>query len=82
VELNEEACDRYPYTPYNVPLFDGSMNTSGVATGGDVDGWHTLMATGALTIRPGCAKLYYELTIFKYELIGGTAVGRRSGRKR
>ncbi|WP_105431555.1 mandelate racemase/muconate lactonizing enzyme family protein [Neorhizobium sp. T6_25] len=33
VELNEEACDRYPYTPYDVPLFDGSMNTSGVATG-------------------------------------------------
>jgi galactonate dehydratase len=33
VELNEEACGRYPYAPYNVPLFDGSMNTSGVATG-------------------------------------------------
>ncbi|WP_105400270.1 mandelate racemase/muconate lactonizing enzyme family protein [Neorhizobium sp. T7_12] len=33
VELIEEACDRYPYAPYNVPLFDGSMNTSGVATG-------------------------------------------------
>jgi galactonate dehydratase len=33
VELIEEACARYPYQPYNVPLFDGSMNTSGVATG-------------------------------------------------
>jgi len=33
VELNEEACARYPYAPYDVPLFDGSMNTSGVATG-------------------------------------------------
>ena len=33
VELVEEACGRYPYAPYNVPLFDGSMNTSGVATG-------------------------------------------------
>jgi galactonate dehydratase len=33
VELIEEACVRYPYAPYNVPLFDGSMNTSGVATG-------------------------------------------------
>ncbi|CAN7440640.1 mandelate racemase/muconate lactonizing enzyme family protein [Neorhizobium tomejilense] len=33
VELVEEACSRYPYAPYNVPLFDGSMNTSGVATG-------------------------------------------------
>ncbi|MEN3147961.1 mandelate racemase/muconate lactonizing enzyme family protein [Neorhizobium sp. IRAMC:178] len=33
VELIEEACGRYPYAPYNVPLFDGSMNTSGVAIG-------------------------------------------------
>jgi galactonate dehydratase len=33
VELIEEVCARYPYAPYNVPLFDGSMNTSGVATG-------------------------------------------------
>jgi galactonate dehydratase len=33
IELNEEACARFPYEPYNVPLFDGSMNTSGVATG-------------------------------------------------
>ncbi|MBB3456943.1 galactonate dehydratase [Rhizobium sp. BK313] len=33
IELIEEACARYPYAPYNVPLFDGSMNTSGVATG-------------------------------------------------
>jgi galactonate dehydratase len=33
VELIEEACALYPYQPYNVPLFDGSMNTSGVATG-------------------------------------------------
>ena len=33
VELNEAACLRYPYADYDVPLFDGSMNTSGVATG-------------------------------------------------
>jgi galactonate dehydratase len=33
VELIEEACSRFPYAPYNVPLFDGTMNTSGVATG-------------------------------------------------
>ncbi|MQW59685.1 mandelate racemase/muconate lactonizing enzyme family protein [Sinorhizobium meliloti] len=33
VELIEEACERFPYQPTNVPLFDGSMNTSGVATG-------------------------------------------------
>ncbi|MBB6511069.1 galactonate dehydratase [Rhizobium soli] len=33
VELNEEACARFPYEATNVPLFDGSMNTSGVATG-------------------------------------------------
>ncbi len=33
VEIDEEACSRYPYAPYDVPLFDGSMNTGGVATG-------------------------------------------------
>lgn len=33
VEIDEAACSRYPYEPYDVPLFDGSMNTSGVATG-------------------------------------------------
>jgi len=33
VELIEEACARYPYAPYDVPLFDGSMTVSGVATG-------------------------------------------------
>jgi galactonate dehydratase len=33
VELIEEACGRYPYAPYDVPLFDGSMNTAGVAKG-------------------------------------------------
>ena len=33
VELNEEACARFPYEATNVPLFDGSMNTTGVATG-------------------------------------------------
>ena len=35
VELIEEACARFPYTPYNVPIFDGTMNTSGVATGAE-----------------------------------------------
>jgi galactonate dehydratase len=38
VELIEEACARYPYAPYDVPLFDGSMNTSGVATGAQTFG--------------------------------------------
>ena len=33
VELIEEACLRFPYEATNVPLFDGSMNTSGVAVG-------------------------------------------------
>jgi galactonate dehydratase len=33
VELNEEACARFPYEPHDVPLFDGSINMSGVATG-------------------------------------------------
>lgn len=33
VEIDEEACGRYPYEPYDVPLFDGSMNTNGVARG-------------------------------------------------
>ena len=33
VELVEEACARFPYAPYDVPLFDGTMNVSGVATG-------------------------------------------------
>jgi galactonate dehydratase len=33
VELIEEAFARFPYQPHDVPLFDGSMNTSGVATG-------------------------------------------------
>ena len=38
VELIEAACARYPYAPFNVPLFDGSMNTSGVAGGEAVMG--------------------------------------------
>ena len=28
VELIEEACARFPYAPYDVPLFDGSINTA------------------------------------------------------
>ena len=38
VELIEEACAQYPYEPYNVPLFDGSMNTKGIATGAETMG--------------------------------------------
>ncbi len=38
VELNEEACAKYPYQAFDVPLFDGSMNTSGVAKGDAVMG--------------------------------------------
>lgn len=33
VELVEEACARFPYVPTDVPLFDGTINTGGVATG-------------------------------------------------
>jgi galactonate dehydratase len=33
VELDEAACAHYPYAPYDVPLFDGTMNTAGVADG-------------------------------------------------
>ncbi|MDB5560640.1 MAG: mandelate racemase/muconate lactonizing enzyme family protein [Hyphomicrobiales bacterium] len=33
VELIEEACAKFPYEATNVPLFDGSMNTGGVASG-------------------------------------------------
>jgi galactonate dehydratase len=36
VELNEEACARFPYAPHDVPLFDGSINVSGVASGAQV----------------------------------------------
>ena len=33
VELNEAACERYPYAPYNVPLFDGTLSDAGVKQG-------------------------------------------------
>src|SRR5918994_1276159 len=33
VELHEEAFARFPYAPHDLPLFDGSINVSGVATG-------------------------------------------------
>jgi galactonate dehydratase len=36
VELIEEACAKFPYEATNVPLFDGSMNTGGVASGAAV----------------------------------------------
>ena len=36
VELNEEACARFPYEPYDVPIFTGDMNTRGVADGAAV----------------------------------------------
>jgi len=32
-ELVEVAFARYLYQPFDVPLFDGTMNTAGVATG-------------------------------------------------
>ena len=38
VELKEEACTRFPYAPHDVPLFDGSINLSGIATGAVVMG--------------------------------------------
>ncbi len=36
VELNEEACAKFPYQPYDVPLFDGSINMAGVVSGPEV----------------------------------------------
>jgi len=33
VELIEEACSRFPYADHDVPLFDGTINTRGIATG-------------------------------------------------
>jgi galactonate dehydratase len=36
VELIEEACGRFPYRPYDVPLFDGSINHAGIADGDPV----------------------------------------------
>lgn len=33
VELIEEACANFPYEPYDIPLFDGTINTAGVASG-------------------------------------------------
>jgi galactonate dehydratase len=33
VELIEDACAQYPYKPFDVPLFDGSINVAGVARG-------------------------------------------------
>ena len=32
----EEACARYPYEPYDLPIFTGEMNTRGVANGAPV----------------------------------------------
>jgi galactonate dehydratase len=47
VELIEEACERFLYEPTNVPLFDGSMNTSGVATGAETLSGHEPRAAPA-----------------------------------
>ncbi len=33
VELIEEACAQFPYEDHDVPLFDGTINTRGIATG-------------------------------------------------
>jgi galactonate dehydratase len=33
VELIEEVCARFPYADHDVPLFDGTINTRGIATG-------------------------------------------------
>ena len=46
VELNEEACARFPYAPHDVPLFDGSINLSGVATGAVVMNTDPTLAQG------------------------------------
>ncbi len=33
VELIEEACAKFPYEPYDLPIFTGDMNVKGIATG-------------------------------------------------
>ena len=33
VELIEEACARFPYQPYNVPIFDGTIHLAGMSDG-------------------------------------------------
>jgi galactonate dehydratase len=33
VELIEEACARFPYQPYNVPIFDGTIHLAGMSNG-------------------------------------------------
>ncbi|HTJ58704.1 MAG TPA: mandelate racemase/muconate lactonizing enzyme family protein [Devosiaceae bacterium] len=38
VELIEEACAKFPYEPTNLPLYDGSINVAGVASGDAVMG--------------------------------------------
>ena len=38
VELIEEACARYPYQPYNVPIWDGSIHLAGIVDGDAVVG--------------------------------------------
>ncbi|MBL8837642.1 MAG: mandelate racemase/muconate lactonizing enzyme family protein [Alphaproteobacteria bacterium] len=38
VALNEDACAKFPYEPTDLPIFSGSMNTRGVATGASVIG--------------------------------------------
>jgi len=36
VILNEEACARFPYQPYDLPIFTGELNSHGVANGAPV----------------------------------------------
>jgi galactonate dehydratase len=38
VELNEDACAKFPYEATNLPLYDGSINVAGVAAGDAVMG--------------------------------------------
>jgi galactonate dehydratase len=38
VELIEEACARFPYQPYNVPIFDGTIHLHGMSDGEAVVG--------------------------------------------
>ena len=48
VELNEEACARYPYQPYDVPLFSEHMTSHGAA-----DGEPTLNRAGKTGAKTG-----------------------------
>jgi len=56
VTLNEEACARYPYEPYDLPIFTGEMNTRGVADGAPVVASRSDGSSRRRASRPGRRK--------------------------